>query len=454
MTWSRRSFIATLAATIALPATLRSGRPLRAAAQPGRARRFIVFYFPDGVPGPSQSGEPSLWHCRGGTHDFTMPPLLAPLGRHREHLVFLNGLSMGPTDSGSHPGGAKKLLTGVDGGQGESVDRYLARTVGAGAPFRHLYLGAMANHNGASGDKHISYVGAGQTAPPEDSPLIAFERLFGMAAPASSGAPRATGPGDLRRSVIDGAMAELEAFRARLDPIERGRMALHLEALREVERRVHAEPIAPPDRGGLDCGAPTIALAGVEASRLYDAERFPAILRAQIDLMVTAMACGLTRVGVLQGSHHTSELIMSRFPGSEMYDPGFDMRSHQASHYGASHDPSHRELRDFVAQRRWWLGELAYLLDQLAARPEDGGTMLDHSLVLACTEVCDGNTHLHDDMPFVLAGGAGGALSGGRLIDTGHTRHNALLTSITHMLGVPTTSFGQTSDGPIFGLHA
>ena len=33
-----------------------------------------------------------------------------------------------------------------------------------------------------------------------------------------------------------------------------------------------------------------------------------------------------------------------------MYDPGYDMRSHQASHYGARHDRSNRLFTDFIAQ--------------------------------------------------------------------------------------------------------
>jgi hypothetical protein len=45
--------------------------------------------------------------------------------------------------------------------------------------------------------------------------------------------------------------------------------------------------------------------------------------------------------------------------------------------------------------------------------------MLDHSLVLLCTEICDGNTHLHDNMPFVLGDGitAFGDASAGALPD-------------------------------------
>src|SRR6185295_2365623 len=107
--------------------------------------------------------------------------------------------------------------------------------------------------------------------------------------------------------------------------------------------------------------------SGLDPTNLYAPERFPQILRAQMDVMVQAMACGKTRVGVIQASHHTSDLIMSRFAGTPMYDPGFDMRSHQASHYGASHDDGHREYHAYVQQVTWWVQQYAYLLSQLDA---------------------------------------------------------------------------------------
>jgi len=151
----------------------------RALAQAPRARRVIFFSFPDGVPGRSSVDEPSAWHCTGGARDFQLSTVLAPLAPFRDDTLFFNGLSMGPTDMGSHPGGAVKLLTAADGGRGESIDQHLARTAGAAAPFRHVYLGAMANAANASGDKFISYPSPGQSVPPEDDPVRAFERLFG-----------------------------------------------------------------------------------------------------------------------------------------------------------------------------------------------------------------------------------------------------------------------------------
>ena len=176
------------------------------------------------------------------------------------------------------------------------------------------------------------------------------------------------------------------------------------------------------------------------------------ILRAQTDLMVLAMACGLTRVGVIQASHHTSELIMSRFAGSEMYDPGYDMRSHQASHYGARHDRSNRNFVDYLAQRRWWVGKYRALLERLAAIPEGDGSMLDYTLVLFCTEVSDGNTHSHHDMPFVLAGNAAGTIATGRVMETGGRRHGDLLAALATAMGEPLAGFGWESREALPGL--
>ena len=136
--FSRRSLLrAAAASALAIPlgGLLPSARHALAAPS-GGARRLIVFYFPDGVAGPSADGSPSLWHLMGSERSFTLNEQLQGLGSFKDDCVFLNGLSSGPTDTGSHPGGAKKILTAVDGGNGESIDQYLARTAGSGSDRR------------------------------------------------------------------------------------------------------------------------------------------------------------------------------------------------------------------------------------------------------------------------------------------------------------------------------
>ena len=437
----RRRFVQTLGAgSLALPLAS-TWSPRRARAANGTARRILFFYYPDGVVGPSADGDATKWHASGGEHDFSLSPLLAPLEDFADRCVFFNGLTMGATDSGSHPGGAKKLLTATDGGNGISIDQHLAGTVGADMPFRHVYLGAMANEAGASGDKHISYPSPGVSTSPQDDPGAAFDFLFGQVQPGGDFEP------DPRKvTVIDAILDDMDRLRGQLGAVESAKLDLHLEALREVEDRIKSV-------GMLSCEDPSVAMPDL-GNGLYDPAAFPDILRAQSEIMVLAMACGLTRVGRLQASHHTSELIMSRFEGTEMYDPDFDMRSHQASHYGPTHDMSKPEYAAYFQQRRWWVEQYASVLELMDAlpEPEGDGTMLDNSLVLLCTEVCDGNTHLHDEMPFVLAGEGGGAVNPGRLLSHPGRRHADLLIALANAMGDPLESFGDNSGGALPGL--
>lgn len=450
---SRRRFLqGAFGAAAALPfAGLLGGH--RASGQTGaRAQRLLVYYFPDGVPGRSQNGEGSLWEASADGGRVVLPEALQPLAGLEEYCTFVNGLTMGGADDGSHPGGAKKLLTGVDGGNGKSIDRALAETAGAGATHPHVYLGAMANHNSASGDKHISYLNAGYTVPPEDDPHNAFRRLFGGPMPTTPSEGGGEPVWNPRRSILDVSAQEVAALRGRLGARERMKLDLHTDSIRELERRLADDPMLPAMVTPPSCESPAVGLGEVDSTRLYEPERFGAIQRAQIDILVNAMACGQTRVGVLQNSHHTSELIMSRIPGTEMHDPGFDIRSHQASHYGASHDRGNRNFTAFVQQRRYWVQEFAYLLEQLRSRPEGDGNMLDYTTVLLCSEVSDGNTHSHSDMPFIVAGGGGGTLSGGRVLNVHGRSHGELLLGLAHSLGQRWDSFGQGGWEPLPGL--
>jgi hypothetical protein len=423
----------------------------------GRAERVIFFYFPDGVAGASQGGSPSAWHASGDEFSFQVSDHLGRIQDHRDSCLFFRGLSSGPTDNGSHPGAAKKLLTAADNGNHVSIDQFLAQTAGASSPWRHLYLGAMANQNNASGDKHISYPSGGSSLAPQDNPRQAFQDLFGGLSPQPGPSDQgdAGSTGDPRKaSILDAAIGDLQDLKAKLGTLESTRLDMHLESMREIELRVAGTTTVTPTVQDATCDTPWVDTGGFTDNELYDASKFPAILKAQIDNMVLAMSCGLTRVGTIQCSHHTSDLEMSRFQNTELFetDPFMGMRSHQASHYGASHDMNNREYNAYVRQRRWFGDQFAYLLDQLAARPEGDGTMLDHTVAVFLSEVSDGNTHSHDDLPIVLAGRAGGRIRTGRLLQYGYERHGKLWVSVAHAMGEYIDSFGDASWGALPGV--
>jgi len=102
----------------------------------------------------------------------------------------------------------------------------------------------------------------------------------------------------------------------------------------------------------------------------------------------------------------------------------------------------------------WYSEQLAYLLERLAAVPEGDGTMLDNTVVFAVNEISRGNTHSHVDMPFILAGGAGGRLQTGRYLKYNDVSHTELLVSILNLVGAPVDTFGDPRfcRGPLPGL--
>ena len=137
-----------------------------------------------------------------------------------------------------------------------------------------------------------------------------------------------------KAAIVSSLLEEASALRSKLDGIERDKLDYHISSLRELESRFSGEE-------GTIVNEEVCVDAILDAqtpSDLYDPYHFPTLCSAQLKLAVLAMECNITRVATIQLSHHTSELIMSRFPDTPMYDPAYDMRAHQASHYGSSHN--------------------------------------------------------------------------------------------------------------------
>jgi hypothetical protein len=98
------------------------------------------------------------------------------------------------------------------------------------------------------------------------------------------------------------------------------------------------------------------------------------------------------------------------------------------------------------------------MLDALAAVKEpDGSSMLDSSLILWGNELGAGNTHTYKNIPWVIAGSAGGYLKTGRQINYKDQPHNNLLVSVCQAMGFSdVTTFGipGVCTGPLMGLTA
>lgn len=426
---SRRKFLYGLSSSSLIPFWMNRN----AHAQPNSVRRVLFFYFPDGVPGKSFDGEPSRWHCSGSEHSPILSPLMEELRSFTNQLIFLNGITMDPHGvvQNQHIPGAQRLLTG---GGDRSIDSLLG-TYRSTKPWANIYLGVQCSQNPPAPAQFLSSPLPGVYTPPLENPIEAFCEIFHHST-ANSSCYSFTAE-DL--SLIDQSIADLERFRNTLPNRESTKLEYHLESLDQLRRRfsyVYSNQ-----------GLPSLS-DNLFMEELHNPIAFPYILKAQSDIMISAMEMGLTDVGFIQCSRHTSPLSMGNF--SEAI-PSLEWRisSHDASHYGKPSDFSNLRFQIYFEQRRWFVQQYRYLLQELHSRREDDGTMLDHTLVVAMSEISDGNTHSLDNMPFLLAGGG---LRGGRVLNYDDVSHCDLWISIAKAMGHDLEGFGQHSSGILPGL--
>jgi hypothetical protein len=158
------------------------------------------------------------------------------------------------------------------------------------------------------------------------------------------------------------------------------------------------------------------------------------IAKVQIDMMVAAMACDLTRVSTLQISNSRNHV---RYPWVNSLGDG-----HGLSHAG----PSNAQARsEWNARDTWHAGLMAYMCQRLNSIPEGEGTMLDNTVIWWTSEIAQGNTHSHKNMPIVMVGSAGGYFDTGQYLQLNSRSHNDLLTTLAQAYGLEINSFGDAN---------
>lgn len=437
---SRRHFLrAAGGAAVALPLL----SSLRAAAE-GESfpKRLVLMYTPNGVISDA-------WWPKNVTSEtsWDLNAIHQPLALFKDRLLFLSGVDLKVTDDGPgglHQKGIGGLFTGqqlqsgdlfVDGcGQragwanGISIDQEIAKTVAVGTPIKSLELGVRATENDVQG--RIAYAGPGAPLPPMNDPSEVFKRLF-------SGLGQNTDQlAELRarrKSVLDTVQAQFKTVSDRVSAADRQKLQAHLTLVRDLETRMSLS-----GNGSAACVAPAVPVAVDPASE----DDMPTIAGLHLDMLATAFACDLTRLASFQISTSLNHI---RYPWLNSMGEG-----HALSHMGPSDTAARQEL---VSRQTWHSQMLANFLTRLSQIPEGSGTVLDNTLVLWGNEVSEGNTHSHQNIPFLMAGG-GWYFRTGRALDYGNHSHNDLLVSVLNAMGVPATTFGQADlcSGPLSGL--
>src|SRR6185436_15991338 len=123
--------------------------------------------------------------------------------------------------------------------------------------------------------------------------------------------------------------------------------------------------------------------------------------KLMIDLQVLAWQADVTRVIVFQLARETSNRAYSELGIGE-------------GHHPLTHNGGNPEMLAKVSKiNAFHVSLLAYYLEKLKATPDGDGSLLDHSVILYGSGMCDADKHDHVNLPIIVAGGAG-KLKGGR----------------------------------------
>lgn len=438
----RRTFLKGLGTAMALP-LLEGMLPTVAYAGAPKSRilRMAFVFVPNGVN--MKDWTPAIEGA-----GYKLPYILEPLSSVRESVSVLTGLTQknafalgdGPGDharsaaawlTGVHP----KKTNGADIKGGISADQVAAQRIGKQTAFASLELGA--ERGGLAGDcdsgyscaysSAISWRGESTPVAKEVNPRLVFERLFG-----NGNTDEASESQELRqryqRSILDFVLEDANDLRGRLGNRDKQKLDEYLTSVREIEERLDRL-----DKANINVKGGTRIPSGVPKD--YEEH-----LRLMGDMMVLAFQTDLTRVATLmfanEGSNRSYRMI------------GVSDGHHDVSHHGRDEKKLNqkREIDRFHAR------QLAYMLERMKAIKEPEGTLLDNSMIVYGGGISDGDRHNHDDLPILLAGGAGGKVPTGRHIRYANgTPMNNLFLSMLDRVGVPAETLGD-STGKLQGL--
>lgn len=452
---SRRAMLRGAGAAVALP-WLESVAPKAAAAgqqAAGPPVRLAYFYVPNGV-------NMDTWRPAEEGPLKELPITLKPLEPVKDKVTVISDLAADHCNgksAGHEPAGGGFLVgekckhseTPEVGGM--SVDQLAARQIGLSTPVDSLALGIDPGHRGDHGYSgtylsHISWRSKTTPTPLRMNPKVLFDELYRGQPPRRpdwsqpAAARSSAGRDTIEHSVLDLVREDAKDLQRRLGFSDRRRLEEYLEGLRGIERRIdlaaadryshHEEAFrdAPDEEDGAQL-PPLIIPDGRGIPPLYADH-----VNLMLDILTLALQTDTTRVASFLFSYEKS---------GRSY-PEIDARS---SHHSTSHHQKKSENLDQLTRINTHHMELfVRMLSRMSQIEEAGGTLLDNMMILYGSGISDGNRHNHDDLPILVAGGAGGTLRGGAHVKLGEkTPLCNLYVDMLCRAGIETASFGDST---------
>lgn len=363
---SRRTFLAGVGVTLALPALSR-------AAEAPPPRRLVAIQTNQGIM-------PHLFFPEQSGSDYALSPYLKVLEPLRSELTVFSNVSHPGVDGGHS--NEVSFLTGAPHPAGAgfrnsvSLDQLAAEQLGNQTRFSSLVVGVA---NG--GDRSMSFNRSGVLIPPETSPGALYKKLF-VQGTAKEIEARVN---DLRsgRSLLDTVRERARQLEKSAAIADRHRLEQYFSSIRELEQQLlQAEAWEQKPKPQVTVAAP---------QEMKDPSQLISRLRATLDVTRLALETDSTRI--------VSIFVQPLGVLSEI--PQVTRETHSLTHHGNRPEMIEELQKIEIAQFQ----ALRDFLTGLQNVKEGAGTLLDRSAVLYGTCMGNANGHTNKDWPMLLAGG-------------------------------------------------
>ncbi len=397
-------------------------------------KRFAALFMANGI-------NYTNWWAKGAGAEMELGKCLQPLEPLKAKTNIIFGLfNKNSTGVGIHPGQTGNILSGVSLQRGAvlkggiSMDQVLASHVGQETVQSSLVLGCEQPVTGYHEtnfsmvySSHISWRDITAPVPMEVYPSLAFDSLFD-----NRGSRRT-------QSILDRVKEHATHLKASISRDDQAKLDEYLTSVRDVEKRAqrlrdlksraeeHAEHRAQ-------------ALATMKRPDNGMPEDIREHMRLMCDIVALAFQTDKTRVATLLLCRDISGLV-------------YPFLNARAAHHPASHNDQGAEYERITT---YYCSQYAYLASKLEAMPEGEGTVLDNSCLLFINNLWSGARHDSTKVPVILAGGLGGSLETGRVLNyedqsDENRKLCSMYLSIMDRMGVQLGRFGD-ADARLAGL--
>jgi len=431
----RRTFLKGMGTAVALP-FLDAMMPAFAGAQTAKAARPVrmaFVYVPNGIDmrhwNPSYEGELGK-----------LPQTLVPMEPFRKDITLLGNLTHntgralldGAGDhgrcSGSYLTGVQVKKTLIDIKASVSCDQLVANAIGKQTRFPSLEVGLEDARQAGDCDSgyscaytnNLAWRNETQPLPPILDPRSLFDRLFGEDA-ALSPAARAE-KNKYRRSILDFITEDTQSLQKNLGPGDKRKLDQYLGSIRDIELQI--------EKAAMDS-----VQVDPQMEKPYGIPQdFAEHFKLMTNMITIAFQADLTRVVTF---------LVTREGTSRSYrEIGIS-----DGHHPLTHHRNQIELMDKVAKiNLYHVQQFASWVEILKNTQEPGGSILDNSMIVYGAGLSDGNSHLHHDLPTMIAGRGGDFIKPGkRIMFRKETPMCNLFLTMMDRMGVPMEQFGDST---------